>query len=101
MKKKHDYKNILLLISSGIIIYLLKNKQKKGEEVVLASNSYLLQNDGSVNKPLLEYKYKTCIYSNQSIKANLIKKGEPISTVNLKGIVPTDFIKISGIPLIY
>ena len=94
-------KNILLIISGGVIIYLLKNKQKVGEEVVLASNSYLLQNDGSVNKPLLEYKYKTCIYSDNGIKVNLNKKGEPISTVNLKGIVPTDFIKISGVPVVY
>jgi hypothetical protein len=95
-------KNILLIISGGVIIYLLKNKQTKNEDVVLSSNANLLQEkEGGVVKSFLEYKYRTCIYSDEGIKANLIKKGDRVSTVNLQGIVATDGIKISGIPVVY
>jgi hypothetical protein len=94
-------KNILLLISGAIIIYLLKNKKTAGKQVLLASNANLLQRDPGVNKSLAEYKYKTCIYSDDAIKANLIDKKENISKVTIPGIVATDFIKISGIPLVY
>jgi hypothetical protein len=95
-------KNILLLISGAIIIYLLKNKQTATKQVLLASNANLLQKENAgVNKPLAEYKYKTCIYSDNAIKANLIDKKENISKVTLPGIIATDAIKISGIPLVY
>ena len=94
-------KNILLLISGAIIIYLLKNKRTATKQVLLASNANLLQRDPGVNKPYAEYKFKTCIYSDDVIKANLIEKKENISKITLPGIIATDAIKISGIPLVY
>jgi hypothetical protein len=94
-------KNILLLISGAIIIYLLKSKQTASKQVLLTSNANLLQKEGGVTKAFSEYKYKTCIYSDDVIKANLIDKKENISKVTLPGIVATDFIKISGVPVVY
>jgi hypothetical protein len=94
-------KNILLLISGAIIIYLLKNKQTVSKQIVLESNANLLQSESGVTKPLAEYKYKNCIYSDNAIKANLIEKKDRISKITLPGIIATDAIKISGIPLVY
>ena len=87
-------KNILLLISGAIIIYLLKNKQTAGKKVELKNDARLLVGNGD--------EYKATIYSNLPLTADLIKKvNNHTYQVNLQGNIYDDFIKISGVPVVY
>jgi hypothetical protein len=87
-------KNILLLISGSIIIYLLKNKQTAGKKVELKNDARLLVGNGE--------QYKATIYSNLPLTADLIKKvNNHTYQVNLQGNIYDDFVKISGIPVVY
>jgi len=94
MKKKHDYKNILLLISGAIIIYLLKNKQTASKKVELKNDARLLVGNGD--------QYKATFYSNLPFTADLIKQNNAHNySVKLQGNIADDFVKISGVPLVY
>jgi len=87
-------KNILLLISGAIIIYLLKNKQTAGKKVILKNDARLLVGNGD--------QYKATIYSNLPLKADLIKQVNKYTyAVNLQGNITDDYVKISGVPLVY
>jgi len=105
MKKKHDYKNILLLISGGIIIYLLKNKYAKSKQVLIQDASDIYSPKSSHMDTNIvansEYQYSTTIYGDEQIKGNFIKKDGDFSIVDIRTYVPSQRIKINGIPLIY
>jgi hypothetical protein len=87
-------KNILLLISGAIIIYLLKNKQTTNKKVELKNDARLLVGNGD--------QYKATFYSNLPFTADLIKQNNAHNySVKLQGNIADDFVKISGIPLVY
>jgi uncharacterized membrane protein YgaE (UPF0421/DUF939 family) len=87
-------KNILLLISGAIIIYLLKNKQTKNKQVEVVNNARLLVGNGD--------QYKATFYSNKPLTAELIKQNNSHNyDVKLQGNIADDFIKISGVPVVY
>ena len=88
-------KNILLLISGAIIIYLLKNKQTAGKKVELKNDARLFVGNGE--------QYKACIYSNMPIKAEIIEKNDALDKLNVKlqSDIYANQIKISGVPVVY
>jgi len=87
-------KNILLLISGAIIIYLLKNKQTAGKKVQLKNDARLLVGNGD--------QYKATFYSNLPFTADLIKQNNSHNySVKLQGNIADDYVKISGVPLVY
>ena len=87
-------KNILLLISGAIIIYLLKNKQTAGKKVQLKNDARLLVGNGD--------QYKATFYSNLPFTADLIKLNNSHNySVKLQGNIADDYVKISGVPLVY
>jgi uncharacterized protein YigA (DUF484 family) len=87
-------KNILLIVSGGIIIYLLKNKQTANKKVQLKNDARLLVGNGD--------QYKATFYSNLPFTADLIKQNNAHNySVKLQGNIADDFVKISGVPLVY
>jgi hypothetical protein len=88
------FKNILLIISGGVIIYLLKNKQTKTKKVELKNDANLFIGDGD--------QYKASIYSNMPIKAEIINKvNDHTFNVKLQSNVYDDNVKINGVPVVY
>lgn len=87
-------KNILLLISGAIIIYLLKKKQTKNKQVEIANNARLLVGNGD--------QYKATFYSDKPFTAELINQvNNHIYSVKLQGNIADDYVKISGVPMVY
>jgi hypothetical protein len=87
-------KNILLLISGAIIIYLLKNKQTASKKVELKNDARLLVGNGD--------QFKATFYSNLPFTADLIKQNNSHNyAVKLQGNIADDYVKINGVPLVY
>jgi hypothetical protein len=93
-----DNKDLLLILSGAVILYLLKKNKPTTQQ---ANKTVTLENNASAQIDNGD-QYKLCIYSKQPIKPQLIKKNiadgvAPSSQIRLEATVLDKKI-IAGIP---